>query len=131
MGDLQEQCRFGKARIRKIARCITSCRTNDDYWVLPPSGIPISCSTVQRLTNLEKKTEVWASKLEEFNKGLKAKFNAKSSDLKLDPNQIQAGKLLSLENEDEEFLTEYRRVISDEDLPHQEDKSMAWESGDN
>ena len=48
------------------------------YWVLPPSGIPISCSTVQRLTNLEKKTEVWASKLEEFNKGLKAKFNAKS-----------------------------------------------------
>ena len=27
------------------------------YWVLPKSGIPISCTTVQRLTNLEKQTK--------------------------------------------------------------------------
>ena len=27
------------------------------YWVLPASGIPMSCTTVQRVTNLESQTE--------------------------------------------------------------------------
>ena len=36
------------------------------YWILPSSGIPISCTTVQRLTELEKKTDEWISKMEQY-----------------------------------------------------------------
>ena len=27
------------------------------YWIIPTSGIPISCTTVQKLTELEKQTD--------------------------------------------------------------------------
>ena len=32
------------------------------YWILPASGIPISCTTVQRITNLEKEQDIWKEK---------------------------------------------------------------------
>ena len=33
------------------------------YWILPISGIPISCVTVQRLTNLEQQTDEWRARM--------------------------------------------------------------------
>ena len=36
------------------------------YWILPPSSIPISCVTVQRLTNLEQQIPEWNKKMEHF-----------------------------------------------------------------
>ena len=39
----------------------------------------------------------------------------------MDPQLVQVGKLLSLDNEDEEFIAEYSRVIDSEDVKHVED----------
>jgi hypothetical protein len=36
------------------------------YWILPKSGIPISCSTVQRLTDLEKQKMEFKERMQEF-----------------------------------------------------------------
>ena len=36
------------------------------HWILPRSGIPISCTTVQRLTNLEKQMDSWKTQMVEF-----------------------------------------------------------------
>ena len=88
------------------------------YWILPKSGIPISCTTVQRLTNLEKQMDSWKFRMKQFDEDLHQKFNARTAAIELDPGAIQAGKHLSLDMEDEEFLEEYRQVIDDEELPH-------------
>jgi hypothetical protein len=48
------------------------------YWILPPSGIPISCTTVQRLTNLEQHTAEWQQKMGSFDADLQSKFAAQS-----------------------------------------------------
>jgi hypothetical protein len=36
------------------------------YWVLTKTGLVISCTTVQRVTNLEKETDKFKSSLAEF-----------------------------------------------------------------
>jgi hypothetical protein len=51
------------------------------YWILPPSGIPISCTTVQRLTNLEQHTAEWQQKMTAFDADLQTKFATQSSDI--------------------------------------------------
>ena len=34
------------------------------YWILPISSIPVSCTTVQRITNLEKLTDEYKARME-------------------------------------------------------------------
>ena len=36
------------------------------YWISPVSGIPISCVTVQRLTNLEQNTREYQQKMDDY-----------------------------------------------------------------
>ena len=33
------------------------------YWILPKLGIPVSCTTVQRITNLENQTDEYISRM--------------------------------------------------------------------
>ena len=44
------------------------------YWILPISARPISCVTVQRLTNLEKETTIWKQRMAEFDIKVNDKF---------------------------------------------------------
>ena len=41
------------------------------YWILPESGIPISCTTVQRVTELELEKEENKERIKEFNEKIK------------------------------------------------------------
>lgn len=91
------------------------------YWVLPESGRPISCTTVQRITNLEKEEDVWKDKIRAFQNKLDVTLSVPSSNLHLPHNLIQEGKRLSLDDEDEEFINSYNRVIDSEDVKHVED----------
>ena len=91
------------------------------YWILPCSGIPIACTTVQRITNLEQQQNTWQKRINEFNQRIEQTFNTTSTSVRVDPNIIQQGKLLSLDDEDEEFIQEYSRVIDSEDVKHIDD----------
>ena len=91
------------------------------YWVLPESGRPISCTTVQRITNLEKEEAIWKEKIKAFQDKLDVTLNAPSSNLHIPHNLIQEGKLLSLDDEDEEFINNYNRVIDSKDVKHVDD----------
>ena len=51
------------------------------YWLLPESGIPISATTVQRMTNDEKSTEEMQKRMEQYEESLRSTFDAKSADL--------------------------------------------------
>ena len=75
------------------------------YWVLPESGIAMSCTMVQRVTHLEKKTEEYKKRMNDFQQGLEVKWQVESANVSDRAIQdIPASMLLSLENEDEEFL---------------------------
>ena len=52
------------------------------YWILPESGIPVSCTTVQRITNLEKQTDEYKERMKYFDVKLEQKWAVQSSDLK-------------------------------------------------
>ena len=53
------------------------------YWILLASGIPISCTTVQRVTEQEKKTDDFRENMEKFNSKVEARIgdNVKSADV--------------------------------------------------
>lgn len=88
------------------------------YWVLPQSGIPISCDTVQRVTNAEKGTDVWKDRMRNFTAQLTAKFNATSAVIPLQDIKAERDRIIDINHEDDTFLTEFHRVIQDEGLPH-------------
>ena len=97
------------------------------YWILPQSGIPVSCSTVQRLTNLEKQTDSYKKRMNDFHVSLERKWNVESADISHevyndDPENNR--KLLSLDDEDEQFQSEIKRVIDDPELKEAEDITL-------
>ena len=87
------------------------------YWILPESGIVMSCTTVQRVTHLEKQTDEYKKRMNDFQKTLDEKLLLDSSIIpgKV-THDIPSSLMLSLENEDDEFLDEFNRVIKDPDL---------------
>lgn len=94
------------------------------YWILPSSGIPISCTTVQNLTYLEQQTDEWKRKMEAFSRGLDDKWKAQSAQLP-DPRlgERDQKRMLNIHLEDEDFLMEYNRVINNSDILDEDDKA--------
>ena len=86
------------------------------YWILPESGIPVSCTTLQRITNLEKQTDGYKSRMKEFDVKLEQIWAVQSSDLKGKIQEAPKPKLLCLEDEDEEFKEEFNRAIDNTNL---------------
>ena len=87
------------------------------YWILPKSGEPISCVTVQRLTNLQQQTERYQELMKEFQEKITARWSDARQITGIDLLGDSAlGNVLSLDNEDDEFISEFSRVIEDHDL---------------
>ena len=98
------------------------------YWILPESGIVLSCTTVQRITNLEKQTDSYKERMAEYQKALEKKWQVDSANLPDKTLQdVPTAKILSLENEDEEFLAEFNRVIKGDDLTKSNDHEYGVE----
>jgi len=91
------------------------------YWILPASGIPISCNTVQRLTNLEQSITEMKEKMEAFTESANRRLETTSGDLPTSQNEIPSHTLIGLQHEDEDFIEEYNRVIDSKDLLNIED----------
>jgi hypothetical protein len=99
------------------------------YWILPPSRIPISRNTVQRLTNLEQQTNEWKRRMTIFDDELEAKFRTSSSDISNSTRDIPQDLLLDLDGEDQEFIQEFNRVIDNSEIPHHDDMKDDGEVG--
>ena len=52
------------------------------YWILPESGIPVYCTTVKMITNLEKQTDEYKAIMKDFDVKLDQKWAVQSSDRK-------------------------------------------------
>ena len=48
------------------------------YWIIAASGYPLSCTVVQRVTEIEKKTEEFQEKVKLFNHKVNFRMNRRS-----------------------------------------------------
>ena len=91
------------------------------YWILPESGIPISVTTVQRLTNEERKTDDTGRRMDDYERCLRRVFEAGSADISPQLQNIDTRKIIDPEDEDPDFYVEFTRVINDAALAHADD----------
>jgi hypothetical protein len=101
------------------------------YWVLPPSGIPVSVTTVQRLTHVERATDEMRSRMQHYDDKLKSLFDAQSADVSHALRNVESDKIIDPEDEDPGFYDEFMRVIDDARLPHADDEHHVEVESDN
>ena len=97
------------------------------YWILPKSGILISCATVQWMPLNEFSRDEIQKQIAEYESGLEKRLESVSAQLSTHPNpeNMPQSHLLSLENEDSEFIEEFMRVQNNDDVPLEEDNVEA------
>ena len=95
------------------------------YWILPVSGIVISCTTVQRLKCSEKATYEWKARISDYDTKISERLDVNNSDLKKQSQGIDLWNKLSIADEDPEFLEELKRVISDSSISDVPDDNMS------
>jgi hypothetical protein len=81
------------------------------YWILPESGIPVSASTVQRLTNDERNTDETKKRMDECDDKVKVIFEAQTADMTNRLHDIETSKVIDHECEDPDFFDAFTRVI--------------------
>ena len=95
------------------------------YWVLPVSGIPISRTTVQRVTNLESATNQNQKRFEVYDKRIADRFNEEYIGANYLQNHHQKPDVElweELAGDDEAFYEEFARVITNDDIPEADDE---------
>ena len=92
------------------------------YWILPESGIPVSATTVQRMTFDEKNTDELKARMTAYDSKLQVIFDSQSADISNSLSGIEAFRIIDAENEDNEFYEEFTRIIDDATLPHADDR---------
>ena len=64
---------------------------------------------------------MWKKRVGEFDDRIQRTFNTTTTSISINLTVIQQGKLLSLEDEDEQFIQDYSRVIDSEHVKHIDD----------
>ena len=93
------------------------------YWLLPGSRIPISATTVQRMTkDDEKTTDKMQKRMAHYEEGLQSIFEATSTNLTRTLRDVRPSSVINPENEDPTFYKDFTRVIDDARLKHADDE---------
>ncbi|KAI2507356.1 Reverse transcriptase (RNA-dependent DNA polymerase) [Fragilaria crotonensis] len=92
------------------------------YWLLPESGIPISATTVQRMTNDEKTTDEMQKRMAHYEERLQSVFETPSADLTRTLRDVHPSHVIDPENEDSSFYDDFTRVIDDAQLKHADEE---------
>ena len=90
------------------------------FWVLPISGIPISCVTVQPLTKAEMQLDEYKSQMKLFDEKIVERLSIKNDQIHFAPEMPDWNRL-SLDEDDPEFVEDFLKVIDDENIPHADD----------
>jgi Reverse transcriptase (RNA-dependent DNA polymerase) len=90
------------------------------YWILPDTGSPISCDSVQRVTNAELLTDNIKAMCLTYTETITPLMDAAAGIIP--PPAVPVYNLFDFQNEEQDFLTEFNRVVDDQDLPHDDDK---------
>ena len=94
------------------------------YWILTIAGMVVSCVTVQRLTNAEKKTDEWKARMKECDAAIRDRLEIMDSDLSIQASKVPKWNQLSIKDDDPEFVEEFRRVIDEKTIPYSKDDQI-------
>ena len=100
------------------------------YWILTVSGHVVSCTDVQRLTNIEQQQPENMNIMANYNTAIEKVLDTKDFDLAKKTADVDRWNMLSLEQFDKEFAEEVSRVIDDVNLPHAHDDVVRYDSDD-
>ena len=113
LGEVELGCWLGVSH--RVGRLLS-------YWIfLPESGIPISVTTAQRLTNDERNTEEMKARMKQYDEKLKVIFESQSAEITRGLCDVDSSKVIDPDNEDPAFFEEFTRVIDDASLKHADD----------
>ena len=104
-----------------LGRCLGPSDSKGDalsYWVLPESGIPTTCSTVQRVPNLERQTDATKEKQAKYTAAIEERF--KSSIIHRTGEKPDFTKYEE-QDWDEDFFDEFKRVYSNPEVKEADD----------
>ena len=88
------------------------------YWLLPESGISISATTVQRMTNDEKSAEEMQKRMDQYEKIFCSTFDTKSAELTKSLHDVHPSLNIDPIDEDPSFYNNFIRVIDNTRLKH-------------
>ena len=95
------------------------------YWILPESGIPVSRTTVQRVTYLEICTDASKQRFEVYDKAIKERFHEKyTGEALAGPNSTNPTMEMwaELAEYDKEFQSELNKVFENPDVKEADDE---------
>ncbi len=87
------------------------------YWILPVSGKPISCVTVQPLTPSEKSTNEYIVVMNKFDESIAKRLVIQNSKVTFNSNTPEWNRL-SLDEYDESFIKHFENKIDNDTIPH-------------
>ena len=85
------------------------------YWVLSKYGKVISCTTVQRLTEMEQQTGPWKERMKAYNDDIETRIE-QVSNIELNVNDVPQWNRLATDEYDADFIEEYKKKISDDSI---------------
>ena len=130
---LKEDSGLGEIKLGRFLGVSKQVGSLMSYWVLPASGIPVSRTSVQRVTNLESQTEQCQRRFKIYDQQIAERFNEKYNDVDYLQNNNEKPDIeqwQELAGDDEIFYEELARVITNKDI-QEADKLFDPESYDN
>ena len=91
------------------------------YWILTINGNVISCTTVQRLLEIDKRKSEWQQHMQEFDTRIDTRLNVRDEDITSAIIDVDQWNKLSLTDIDDDFITDFNNVINDHSLPDIDD----------
>ena len=91
------------------------------YWILTIGAKVISCTTVQRLTQLEKNTDEWSNRMRQYDEKIQQRIeNVQGTSINV--SEIPQWNRLSMDEYDIEFIEEFKSKVSDDSIPEADDQ---------
>ena len=120
----KEDAGLGETKLARFLGVSHQVGSLMSYWVLPASGIPMSRTTVQRVTNLESHMDQCKKRFSVYDERIAEKFNEKyiDADYLQNNNDKPDVKLWEeLADDDGLFYEEFTRIIINADIPESDD----------
>jgi hypothetical protein len=115
----KEDAGLGETKIERFLGPSHRVGSQMSYWILPASGIPVSRTTVRRVTQLESFTDANKERSNDYNQAIKQRFKEIYTAETFPPQGSNKPTLelwAELAEEDEDFQTEFNRVFDNQEV---------------
>ena len=91
------------------------------YWILPVSEKPISCVTMQRLSNAENSTDEYKEHMQNFTIKVNKQLETEYCNINYPLESLLWNTRLATDIDDPIFTQQFQEVVDDRDIPEADD----------